>query len=122
MSEELLSVSSTIRSSKVDAPWILRNLITKEFVRCLPTADSQGRRGYVDHPKCKGLRLTDILTIRIIWSRPLGSPSYYPYRSPWAGHSLDIVPLDENSSVLVEPWVDVTDAIAKASQKDLEML
>ena len=124
MSEELLSVSSTIRSSTVDAPWILRNLITKEFVRCLPTADSQGRRGYVDHPECKGLRLTDILTVRIIWTQPFRSPDFpqLDMCGRWAGHSFDIVPLDENPSPLGKGWVDVTDAIVKESQKHLEWL
>ena len=124
MSEELLSVSSTIRSSRVDAPWILRNLITKEFVRCLPTADSQGRRGYVDHPECKGLRLTDILTVRIIWTEPFRSPGFpgLDLCGRWAGHSFDIVPLDENPSALGKGWDDVTDAIVKESQKHLEWL
>ena len=124
MSEELLSVSSTLGSSKVDAPWILRNLITKEFVRCLPTADSQGRRGHVDHPECKGLRLTDILTARIIWTQPFRSsfPPQFDMCGRWAGHTFDIVPLDENPSALGKAWVDVTDAIVKESQKHLEWL
>ena len=124
MSEDLLFVSSTIGSSPADAPWVLRNLTTKEFVRCLPRADSQGRRGYVDHAKFKGLRVNDALTMRIFWTLP------YTWRTfsqrnmfgQWAGHSFDIVALDENRSALGEAWVDVTDAVVEEARKYLKPL
>ncbi len=124
MSEDLHSVSSTLGSSPADAPWILRNLTTKEFVRCLPRADSQGRRGYVDHPECKGLRLNELLTMRICWSQPYrwGSIPQLNMYGEWGGHSFDIVALDENRSKLGEAWVDVTDAIVEEAQKHLEPL
>ena len=124
MSEELLSVSSTVGSSPADAPWILRNLTTKEFVRCLPRADSQGRRGYVDHPECKGLHVTEILMMRICWSRPYRWENFPQLKmhGPWAGHSFDIVAMDENRSTLGEAWVDVTNAIVEEAQKHLEPL
>ena len=118
MSEDLLFVSSTIGSFPADAPWVLRNLTTKEFVRCLPRADSQGRRGYVDHPVFKGLRVHDILTMRICWTQAYR----FDMCGKWAGHSFDIVVLDENRSALGEAWVDVTDAIVEEARKHLEPL
>ena len=124
MSEDLLFVSSTIGSSPADAPWVLRNLTTKEFVRCLPKADSQGRRGYIDHPDLKGFRVNDILTMRICWTRPYrgDTPPHLNMCGQWAGHSFDIVALDENRSALGDAWVDVTDAIVEAARKHLELL
>ena len=116
MSEDLLLVASTIGSSPADAPWVLRNLTTKEFIRCLPRADSQGQRGYVDHPEFKGLRVNDILTMRICWTQP------YRICGQWAGHSFDIMALDEKQSALGEAWVDVTDAIVEEARKHFKPL
>ena len=118
MSKDLLFVASTIGSSPADAPWILRNLTTKEFVRCLPRADSQGRRGYIDHPEIKGLRVDDVLMMRICWTIRWCTPC----SGQWAGHSFDIVALDGNSSAIGEAWVDVTDAIVEEARKHLEPL
>ena len=122
MSEELLSVFSGIRSPPADAPWILRNLATKEFVRCLPKTDFQGRRGYVDHPRVKWLRLSEVLTMRICWTIPNMRGLYPPLNASgqWAGHSFDIVPLDETRVTLGEAWTDVTDAIVEEAQKHFE--
>ena len=118
MSKDLLFVASTIGSSPADAPWILRNLTTKEFVRCLPRADSQGRRGYIDHPEIKGLRVDDVLMMRIRWTNRLHTPC----SGQWAGHSFDIVALDGNRSAIGEAWVDVTVAIVEEARKHLEPL
>ena len=124
MSEDLLCVASTIGSSPADAPWILRNLTTKEFVRCLPRANSQGQRGYVDHPEFKGLHVNDVLTMRICWTHSYGlrTAPHLNICGQWAGHSFDIVALDENRSALGEAWVDVTDAIVEEARKHLEPL
>ncbi|KAK0513580.1 hypothetical protein JMJ35_003944 [Cladonia borealis] len=125
MSEDLLLVASTIGISPADAPWILRNLTTKEFVRCLPRADSKGRRGYVDHPEWKGLHVNDVLTMRICWTRPHRWDTIAPFNmcGQWAGHSFDIVALDdENRLALSEAWVDVTDAIVEEANKHIETL
>lgn len=122
MSEEFLSVFSTIRSPPAGAPWILRNLVTKEFVRCLPTADFRGAQGHVDHPRGPWLRLSEILTMRICWSQPY-TAGRYPLLNAfgqWAGHSFDIVPLNEARGTLGEAWIDVTDAIVEEAQKHFE--
>ena len=125
MSEDLLFVASTVGSSPADTPWILRNLITKDFVRCLPRADSQGRRGYVDHPEIKGLRVNDVLTMRICWTQPYrwGTIPQLNMCGQWAGHSFDIIALDdENRSAFGDAWVDVTDAIVEEASEHLEPL
>ena len=124
MSEDLLLVTSTTGSSPADSPWMLRNLTTKQFVRCVPRADSKGQRGYIDHPDCKGLHVSDILTIRIRWTQPHNWDTITPFNmcGPWAGHSFDIVALDENRAALSEAWVDVTDAIVEEANKHLKTL
>ena len=122
MSEEFLSVFSSIRSPPADAPWTLRNLATKEFVRCPPTVDYRGGRGHVDHPEGKWLHLSKILTMRICYSRTC-TPGHYPMLNTfgqWAGDSFDIVPLDKTRGTLGEAWTDVTDAIVDEAQKYFE--
>lgn len=125
MSEDLLFVASTTGTSPIDAPWVLRNLTTKEFVRCLPRADYKGRRGLIDHPEFKGLSVHDILTMRVCWTRPYRWDDFTSFNmcGQWAGHSFDIVALDdENRLALREAWVDVTDAIVEEAEKHLEEL
>jgi len=71
MSDELFSVSSRMRHSSVDAPWILLNLTTEEYVRCRPGSDSPNRRGYVDHEDTPWLRFDGVVLMRICWTLPM---------------------------------------------------
>ena len=115
----------TTTSLALKAPWVLRNLTTKEYVHC--RTGSTVKHGYVTHPDAENLRVDDILLMRICWTRddvyPLNNSAKarQPYhRGKWAGHCFDIVPLSQLASgIFSDPenksseWKDCTDEIVK---------
>lgn len=126
MSRELFSVSSQIRHSDIDGAWALRNLTTREYVRCRPGQGPAGRRGLVDHPEARWLRLDDVLLMRICWTS-LGhggddSEKLGIYRGQWAGHCFDIVALDADELVVNEEWRDITGRVVGESQQLLKQI
>src|SRR5436190_24145845 len=94
----------------------MRNLTTKEYVRC-----RQERGGYIDHPDVDQLRVDDVLLMRICWTR---LPAWHEpdmwsciYRGSWAGHCFDIVPLEKAGVLAVENgWRDTTDEVVKQAK------
>lgn len=90
--------------------WILRNLTTREYTR-----EDDKTFGDLEHR----------LLSRICWSTEIGSRSWvgpkYLYNGAWAGHSFDVVPLQDRELiegpdgkvVRVDGWKDMTDAIRR---------
>ena len=105
--------------------WVLRNLTTHEFVRC--QAPSAGELAHVDYPDSEWIRVDDVLIMRICWSigdrRVLYkiSPLEVSRRGPWAGHSFEIVALQQKEMELMvdgeESWKDVTVKIVKEARR-----
>lgn len=124
----LFAGRGTFSSLALKAPWVLRNLTTKEYVHC--RIGSTVKHGYVTHPDVQNLRVDDILLMRICWTRKdhfshndsleMRQPSH---QGKWAGHCFDIVPLDqltgEIGEIFSDPenkgseWKDCTDEIVK---------
>ena len=144
MAVELTSRCCGIWGSDPDALWVLRNLTSKEFVRCRPgdlykvshkpfhrygmsPMPLKIIRGYVDHPgTCSRISLDAVLMLRICWTRlspweearGLGF-----YRGVWAGHCFDIVPFEEAATVpLVDGWKDSTDEVVKQARTVRDVL
>lgn len=113
LKQDLLSVCSRLPPNSLDAPWILRNLSTREYIRCRPGAGVGGQRGFVEHPDTKWLRLDDALLMRIYWT--------YEHvdlcRGKWAGHCFDIIPLEDKGGNVGDGWVDVTGGLVKDGEK-----
>lgn len=110
---ELASTCSTSRCCPRGTPWVLRNLTTKEYVRCRPPRAAPAKsRAYVDHPDVR-LSIDDVLLKCISWTRAAPSKwdkeSLYLHHGMWAGHCFDIVPLRQQSKLNVnDEWKDRT--------------
>ncbi|KAL9121788.1 MAG: hypothetical protein Q9187_001653 [Circinaria calcarea] len=97
------------------APWILRNLTTREFVTAQAIAL---KPEYIRGPFIQGLGFGEVILSRIYRSNghfvPVTERGGY-CRDVWAGHRLDIVPFDslnDNGS-----WKDVSNEVAKEIAK-----
>ncbi|KAL1996210.1 hypothetical protein VTN49DRAFT_262 [Thermomyces lanuginosus] len=92
--------------------WILRNLTTREFVVSNSIAL---KKEYIHGPFIQGLGFYEVILMRICLTT---SPNlsihnkHNIHQGKWAGHSLDIVPIDdlENED---GSWKDISDEIAR---------
>jgi hypothetical protein len=100
-------------ASRYDGLHILRNLTTKEYVRCRP-GPAPVMDGYVDHPYAKGLRIDDVLWMRIGWGRNRSTTLDFNelFLGKWAGHCFDIVPF-ESGLVIDGGWKDSTEEVVQ---------
>jgi hypothetical protein len=93
---EFLGRCDALRGQGPDALWVLRDLTTREFVRCRPGESPRGVRGYVDCGDGRvKVRVDDVLLLRICWTTVRGEDDREGlgiYRGKWAGHCFDIVP------------------------------
>ena len=91
---------------------VLRNLVVKQFIRCCRREIKGEMHCYVDHPKHKNFRIEDIILLHISWSQTSASmrdrDTYRLMTGEWAGHSLDIVRLEENMVSAGSAWLDIT--------------
>jgi len=99
--------------------WVLRNLTTREFVRCRARKGPSGVRGYVD---CGvEVRVDDVLLLRICWTA-VGVGGDWEglgiYRGKWAGHCFDIVPRERLEGV--EGWRDCTEEVVEQAKEVAE--
>ena len=114
---ELFAKCSPRRNSSLDAVWILRNLTTKQYIRCIPSSSQTETAAYLDHPNAGKLLVDDILMMKICWSRWKGfddEDCVYRgvYRGVWAGHCFDIVEFDPDKLKAEDQgWNDCTDMI-----------
>lgn len=126
--EELRQAASQVPKYLLEETWILRNLTSKEYVRC--RAGSGNRKGIVSHvslPENKPLFLDDVLMMRLCWTLPPETDERNTglARGTWAGHCFDIVHLGCGDEALLrqEKWSDVTEQVcvqAKELKKRLE--
>lgn len=121
---EFLGRCDALRGEGLDALWVLRDLTTREFVRCRPGKGPGGVRGYVDCGDARvKVRVDDILLLRICWTRVghwddregLGI-----FRGKWAGHCFDIVPWEKLDGE--EGWRDCTEEVVEQAQEVAEKM
>jgi hypothetical protein len=121
---EFLGRCSALRGSSPDALWVLRNLTTREYVRCRPGEVPMGAKGLVDCEDGKvKVRVDDVLLLRICWSKldvwedrqGLGI-----YRGKWAGHCFDIVPWEKLDGD--KGWMDCTDEVLEQAREVAEKM
>ncbi|KAF2434466.1 hypothetical protein EJ08DRAFT_725382 [Tothia fuscella] len=83
-----------------DSEWMLRNLTTKEYIRCEHAAPVYEERantrgyGYVLDTVGQRIRIDDILLMRICCTRYSGGMFNSLENGVWAGHCFDIVELN----------------------------
>jgi hypothetical protein len=111
LENELRSYTSVFRGNH--RQWMLRNLDTNEFIRIRPGLGRYSDAAFVDHAKVKDVLIDLLLIMNISWGKhrpPTYGNSFLEKISQgtWAGHSFDIVPLD-NSKAQQSSWVDVTE-------------
>lgn len=120
MSDELLSMSPRLTSVSLGASWVLRNLTTKQYVRCRPGSEVRKRQGIIDHPDGEWLSVEDALIMRICWTdMNIEVDRLDVSRGQWAGHCFDIIKLPEESA---DDWKDVTDGIVKEAEQVMRKL
>lgn len=114
LASELASTCSISRFCQRGTPWVLRNLTTREYVRCRPPRGAHMRsRAYVDHPDVR-LRIDDVLLMRTSWTRSYTWEKESPHlhHGTWAGHCFDIVPLRQQRKLNVDDeWKDRTNDV-----------
>ncbi|PNP51173.1 hypothetical protein THARTR1_08235 [Trichoderma harzianum] len=96
-----------------DRPWILRNLITKEFVRSEAIAL---KPEFIHGPFIDGFGFGQVIISRICWSTdPCTSINCeLPiHRGVWAGHAFDVTTLATHRAETMETeWRDVSEEVA----------
>jgi hypothetical protein len=121
---EFAGKCDTIRGEGPDALWVLRNLTTREFVRCMPGKGPGGIRGYVDCGDRRiKVRVDDVLLLRICWTKVTdwgNRESLGIYRGKWAGHCFDIVPWGRLDGE--EGWRDCTEEVVEQAKEVLEKM
>ena len=125
--EEDISYEQLFAST--DSNWLLRNLTAHEFVRC--KAPMGGKMAHVDHPDSEWIRIDDVLMMRICWSRITRwasaeeqLPEAWKF-GPWAGHSFEIVPQQEQTGLTAgegREWRDVTLEVVKQARRVMSTL
>lgn len=121
MSADFAANCSALRGASPDALWVLRNLTTREYVRCRPGEGPLERRGFVD---CKDgtvkVRVDDVLLLRICWTKVEAWDDMEElgiFRGEWAGHCFDIVPWERLDGD--KGWRDCTDEVLEQA-RDVE--
>ncbi|KAG7006610.1 hypothetical protein G7Y79_00013g033820 [Physcia stellaris] len=124
--EEMLLYISAIAPGLAQKTWALRNLTTREYVRC--QFDVKTQRGLLESTRMK-VSMEDVLIMRVsqtsCFPRPISllQGAKDVLRGAWVGHRFDIVLLqDETSQRGMKNWKDVTSAIENQAIGLLEAL
>jgi hypothetical protein len=121
---EFLGRFDALRGERPDALWALRDLTTREFVRCRPGEGPGGARGLVDcRDRSLKLRVDDVLLLRISWTKVRDWDDWEKlgiFRGKWAGHCFDIVPWERLDGE--EGWRDCTDEIVEQAKEVAEKM
>lgn len=118
---ELFSAASPIPQAVLMKLWVLRNLTTKDYIRCRFDIDTQ--RAFVE-TKLLRLSIEDALELRFCWPSNLDVPPHSDTGSGlWAGNAFDIVLAAEEVPIMKgEGWLDITEGIVKEGINRLSSL
>ena len=115
--EEFLAALFPAPCGALSKAWVLRNLTTKEYVRC--RFDTGKQQAFVE-TEALPIPIEEALMLRICWTT-----SCYDWqeqdlsRGAWAGHAFDIVLADDEIPTMErEAWMEVTDEIVKEARKE----
>lgn len=97
--------------------WVLRNLTTKEYVRC--RFDNGKQQAFVE-TEALPITIEDALMLRICWTTSCYNRQGRDFSlGAWAGHAFDIVLADDEIPTMeCEAWMEVTDEIVKEAKKE----
>jgi len=99
--------------------WVLRNLTTKEYVRC--RFDVEIQQAFVE-TKLLRVSVEDVLLLRFCWTLD-DIPHNLIERGSWAGHAFDIVLTEEEMPAMKqEGWKDITEDVVKDAGLKLQAL
>ena len=96
-----------------DRLWILRNLTTREFVTSQAIAL---KPDFVHGPFIDVIGFGQVIISRVCWSTWESVSIAYKggiHQGVWAGHMLDIVPLDALNDDIDSPWKDISNEVAE---------
>lgn len=101
--------------------WLLRNLTTKEYIRC--RFDIESQRAFVETWELR-LSIEDALELRFRWPSSSNEPPHKGTgRDIWAGHCFDIVlATKEIPGMGLEGWRNVTEVVVKDAKMRLRSL
>jgi hypothetical protein len=96
-----------------DRLWILQNLTTREFVTSQAIAL---KPDFVHGPFIDVIGFGEVILSRVCWSTYNSVSMVYKggiHQGVWAGHMLDIVPLDALNDDIGSPWKDISNEVAE---------
>ena len=108
---DFLSAVSPIPHAILEKRWVLRNLTTKQHIRCRFDTDTQ--RVFVETEVVR-LTVEDALELSFCWTSGMDyNLSYLGFmHGQWAGHEFDIVLAEEEMPGMEqEGWKDVTEGV-----------
>ena len=113
---DFLAAVSPIPRGALSKAWVLRDLTTKEYVRC--RFDNRKQRAFVE-TEALPITVEDALMLRFCWAASgrvrVGSALTC---GVWAGHAFDIVLADEEMPIMeCEAWAEVTDDIVTEAKR-----
>lgn len=116
---DFLAAITTIPQVTLTEAWALRNLTTKEYIRCRFEIDTQ--RAFVETESLR-VSLEDVLLLRFCWTLN-DKPYYLVERGSWAGHAFDIVLAEEEMPAMKqEGWEDITEDVGEDAGRKLRSL
>lgn len=116
---DFFAAISTIPQVTLKEAWALRNLTTKEYIRCRFDIDTQ--RAFVETELLR-VSVEDVLLLRFCWTLKV-KPYYLIERRSWAGHAFDIVLAEEEMPAMKqEGWEDITEDVVEDAGRKLRSL
>jgi hypothetical protein len=103
---------------------VLRDLTTKEFVRCRPREGPRGAQGLVDYRDRRfKLKVDGVLLLRICWTKVrdwYDGEKLGIFQRKWAGHCFDILPWERLDGE--EGWRDCTNEVVEQAKEVAEKM
>lgn len=96
--------------------WLLRNLTTKEYLRC-ELGNTEKGNIYAHLDQTPSLSLDCAFFMQTFWTREGGINQETPKGGDWAAHKFDVVARARERDVLASGYTDVTNNIILASKE-----
>lgn len=103
------------KGSQSGTCWLLRNLTTKEYLRC-ELANTEKGNIYAHVDQTPSLSLDCAVFMQTYWTRKGGINEETPRGGDWAAHKFDVVARTREGAVLASGYTDVTNNIILASK------